>query len=278
MRHTLLAALLLPAQLLAGCASNAPKPVTPPQLDTQSLKTEVLSAGMTEFALVETVHVKNTGATPARVASAAWELVFDGKVIATGNSPQSQSLAPGEEADLRIESSSGAIAQSAEEVEALGKTKGGFPVALRGSLTVTGEAGASAEFAFAKATQLRAPRLPVIKMSQVSASHYDDDHIALTFRIGFENPNPFPLSIKGFTYVIDINGQKVVEQTSGGGTDVPASATKVIEVSETLTPAGFKDLVMLYKRNSMKYALKGEVDMGLAKLDVELAAPIEFTR
>ena len=64
----------------------------------------------------------------------------------------------------------------------------------------------------------------------------------------------------------------------GAGVEVPASSKKVFEETDELTPDKIKNLAELYKKNTMRYHLTGTLDLGLAKEEVNLEAPIYFSR
>ena len=69
----------------------------------------------------------------------------------------------------------------------------------------------------------------------------------------------------------------VATEQKGKGVEVPASSRKVFEETEELTPAKFKELPDLYKKNALHYSMKGVLDVGLAQFDVLLEGPIVFS-
>ena len=154
------------------------------------------------------------------------------------------------------------------------------PVSLRGTLSVTtGAEGGPTTLDFAKASFLasRAATFTVV-MHDVGASHYDDGHVNLSFEMAIDNPNPFPVDVASFKYRIEVNGHLIDESTVGQNAQVPPSAKKVFEVTSSLDEKGFPGLDDIYKKNSMAYSLTGELDFGLAKADIKLESPINFSR
>ena len=263
---------------LAGCAS-APEQNGPPQpftVQVDSKKAEVTKQTLTEATV--TVDADAIAPGPGVTATGAhWELVFDGNVIAQGDQKLGVPLSATEPTALQIVGG-GSVAKDAKAVQALAEHRGGFPIALRGTIDFTGPNGAAGKTEFAKASNLREPRMPTV-VADVGASHYDDGHVNLGFNLGIDNPNPFPVDVVGFTYSITINGQPVVKDGSAGNqVQVPGSSKKVFEVSEQLDATNFKDLDHIYKTNSMSYHLVGVLDVGLAKFDVDMGSPINFTR
>lgn len=268
--------LLACALVCAGCASapvNQAPPTVAVQVDSQ--KAEVTQQSLTDATVTVTASAVAPG--PGVTAKAAhWELVFDGNVIAHGDQKLDQPV--GTEPTALLLSGQGTTAADAAGVQKLADHRGGFPIALRGTVEFAGPNGATGKTEFAKATNLREPRLPQVVMLDVGASHYDDGHVNLSFNVAIDNPNPFPVPIESFKYKITVNDQQVADSSAAEKIEVPASSKKVFEVTEELQPSTFKNLDKIYKSNAMKYQLVGLLDVGLAKFDIDLAAPINFTR
>ena len=131
---------------------------------------------------------------------------------------------------------------------------------------------------FAKATFLREPRLPQVQMQDVGASHYDDGHVNVRFAFAIDNSNSFPIKVVGLNYKVEVNGYAIAEETKGAGVEVPPGSKRVFEETDELTPDKLKDLADLYAKNTMRYHITGTLDLGLAKEDVNLEAPIIFSR
>jgi len=263
--------------VLAGCATAKPAAAPPPlAVPVDSHKAEVTTQTLTEATV--TVTATATAPEPGITATAAhWELVFDGNVIAHGDQALNVPIATDAPTSLSLVGQ-GAVAHDAQGVAALSAHTGGYSIALRGTIDFQGPNGSTGQSPFAKATYLREPRMPKVVMVEVGASHYDDGHVNLTFNIGLDNPNPFPVDVAGFTYAIDVNDQPVAKASTGGAVEVPPSAKKVLEETVELTPDKFKGLEDIYKQNAMKYRMRGVLDTGLAKFDVDIGAPIHFTR
>lgn len=270
--------LLVVASLALAACATAPeqKAAGPLNVQVDSQKAEVTHQTLTGFQL--TVDAAAQAAEPGVTARGAhWELVFDGNVIASGEQKLEQPISNTAPTALKLVGE-GEIAKTAQDVQKLSDHHGGFSVALRGTIDFAGPNGASGKAEFARAGNLREPRMPQVVMVDVGASHYDDGHVNLTFNIGLDNPNPFPVPVEDFKYKIAINGQQVADADAGSKTEIPASSKRVFEVTEALDPASFKDLERIYKQNSMKYRMTGVLDVGLAKFDVDMGAPIYFTR
>jgi LEA14-like dessication related protein len=261
---------------LAACAAA---PVVPTSLSVQveSKKAEVTTQSLTTATV--TVSARALAPSAGVVAKVAhWELVFDGAVIAHGEQKLEQPIAPGETPTELSLSGAGTTAVDAAAVQRLAEHKGGFPIALRGTIDFAGPDGANGKAEFAKATTLREPRIPQVVVLDAGASHYDDGHVNLTFNVALDNPNPFPVPVATFVYKIAVNGTPVGDGEAGRGTEIPASSKKVFELTAELQPGKFPNLDRIYKENSMKYRLNGTLDLTLVKFDVELGAPLNFTR
>jgi len=262
--------------LLAACASAPPAPQAPLAVQVDSKKAAVTHQDLTTAAVTVDAEALAPEAG-VQATSAHWELVFDGKVVAQGDQPLGVTISTTEPTALSLVGQA-TLAPDAQAVQKLAEHRGGFPIALRGTIEFTGPNGAHGTAEFAKATLLREPRMPTVTVVDVGASHYDDGHVNITFNFGLDNPNPFPVQVESFKYKIEVNGQQVADAIAGQKTEVPASSKRVFEVTEQLDPQTFKDLDRTYKANTMKYRLTGELDVGLAKFDVDLGAPITFTR
>ncbi len=273
-RHTL-AWIGLVGSVACATTKDAAVPPPVPNIAAESRQLEVTTQSLTEVAVTEKVLVANADAKPATVVGAHWELVFDGKVIAQGDEKLAAALPDSGTVEVPLHGA-GTYAADAAAVQALGEHRGGIALALRGTLTVQGAAGGARTVEFAKATDLREPRLPQVIMQDVGASHYDDGHVNVRFVFAIDNPNPFPLKMGGFNYKVEVNGYAMAEEAKGAGVEVPGGSRKEFEETDELTPEKLKDLDALYTKNAMSYHITGTLDLGLAKEDVNLADHINF--
>jgi LEA14-like dessication related protein len=259
-----------------GCATTDNKNTnTAPEVMADSRKLEITKQNLTDLSLSEEIGLSNSESSPLKVLGAHWEIVFDGNVIQSGDQRLDVTVPPNGSATVTLEGS-GTYAKDAEAVQKLSEHRGGFPISLRGTLSVAGANGSTAKVDFAKANNVREPRMPQVKMEDASASHYDDGHVNVSFSFAIDNPNPFPVQVAAFNYKVDVSGFSVAEESKGQNVEVPASSKKVFEETQTLDPATFKDLPDLYKKNTMRYAVTGTLDLGLAKKDVQLEGPLNF--
>jgi LEA14-like dessication related protein len=269
---------LIGAQVLACATAKDTAGQSAPTVAADSQKAEVTKQSLTDLTLSEQVVLQNSAATKAHANSAHWELVVDGNVVASGDQTLDVDLPPGASTEVTLVGS-GSYAHNIDEVQTLAAHRGGIPVSLRGTLSVTtGAEGGPTTLDFAKASFLREPRVPQVVMHDVGASHYDDGHVNLSFEMAIDNPNPFPVDVASFKYRIEVNGHLIDESTVGQNAQVPPSAKKVFEVTSSLDEKGFPGLDDIYKKNSMAYSLTGELDFGLAKADIKLESPINFSR
>lgn len=259
-----LSALALFALLLA-CSGGAPRPTGPgPEVPSQELQ---VTQSLTDFNLKFVGKV--TGPDGAKVESASWELVVDGKVVNSGTAPVGATISGGAPADFSFSVSTKYVS-SADELTAMDARGGSLLVALRGKLSL--KAGDSAlEAPFARSREVRVPRLPHMKLQELEGARFSESEAGITFHLGVNNPNPFEIHVSQIAYEVTIAGKSVEKDVIGRGERVSPASTGVFDVEVKVEEATHgKDAAKLIKSQVLPYVVTGTLQADL------FSEPFEF--
>jgi LEA14-like dessication related protein len=265
---------LLPFILVAfaaGCA--APKPVE--KAAAVSAETEKLvdrDQTLGGFQAVATVRVKNTGDLGATASAARYELVVDGKVTHKGELTVSAELPAGGEADLEVPVPY-EYARTEEELLSLAQRKEPLSYAVRGVILTSG-----GEVEFAKAGAARTPRLPLLSLETIEAVNRKSEGLDVTAIVDLENPNPFPVPLKGLSWKLSLGGQPAAEGVLGKKDVVKAASHIKYEISVHLEAEKVKDRKELTAGGSVGYVLEGELDVGLTRVPLSSTGQARLLR
>lgn len=259
-----LAALLL---CLSAC-KTAPEvvPVAAPTLPDQDFV--VVTQSLTS------VSVKYTGAVQAESAftldRAVWEFVVDGTVKKSGETALS-----GTSFEL---SQTLDYVKDEDELKAMDARGGSLLLAMRGTLYVS-VGDQHFELPFARAREVRTPRLPHLKLNEVDAGRFSEVEVQATFRLGVVNPNPFELSLSGVEFSVTMAGKEVNKGVVGRGDRVSPASTGVFEVTATLNEETHgKEAAKLVKSKLVPWALKGTLTTALSNETLDTTGEIKLTR
>ena len=194
----------------------------------------------------------------ATLKKAKWEFVVDGKVVKTGEEALNVSIPAGQTAPFELKVNTQYVT-SAEELTAISERGGSLLTALRGKLVVdTG--GREHELDFARAREVRTPRLPTVKLQSMDGARYSEDEANLIFYLGVVNPNPFHMGIDGIGYKISVNGKQLADGIRGRGEKVTPSATGVYEVQFPVREDNYgPEVKELLKTGQLPWVVEGEV-------------------
>jgi LEA14-like dessication related protein len=263
---------LVLALLAAACKTGPePKPAATPELSSQELT--VVEQDVSDFSLRLDGQV--TCADAATVEKAHYELVADDKVLKSGDAALNVAVAAGGTSSFSI-ADKAQYAESAEALKALGEKEGDMLVALRGKLTVD-VGGTKREMEFAKAKEVRTPRLPSVVMNEVDFGRYSGNEVGGTFYVGVKNPNPFTIHLVSLSYEASVNGKSLADGELGKGEKVEPSSTGVFEVpvqvnQETYGP----EVDKLIKTKALPYQVKGELKGALFTLPYDLKGTVKL--
>lgn len=253
--RTLLAAA---ASALVACAAGAPKPTGPaPEVPSQELQ---VTQSLTDFNLKFVGKV--TGPDGAKVETASWELVVDGKVMSSGTAPVGATISGGAPADFSFSVSSKYVG-SAEELKAMDARGGSLLVALRGKLSLR-SGDAALEAPFARSREVRVPRLPHMTMKELEGARFSENEAGITFHLGVNNPNPFEIYLSQIAYEVQVAGKTVEKDVIARGERVSPASTGVFDVEVRVEEATHgKDVVKLIKSQVLPYVLSGTLQADL---------------
>jgi hypothetical protein len=277
------------AFVLAGAACQSAPTVrdeaAPPTLPLQDF--QVVSQSLTDCAVKFSGTVE--AATEAfTVEKAVFEFVVDGAVLKQGELPLNLKVEPGGKADFTIDERFTYVKDEAE-LRALDARGGSLLVALRGQVVlrvaVPGEGQTPAstrtlELPFARAKDVRTPRLPHLKLVEWEGGRFSETEVQVVYHLGVVNPNPFAVSMQGLDYAITLAGKEVAKGTIGAGEKVSPASTGVFDVTAMLNEGTHgPEVKKLIKGLVLPYTLGGTLRAALytealaAKGEVKLTPP-----
>ena len=270
--------LALPVLLLAAACATPPPPKppsTPPELGPVEL---AASQGLTDFKLTLTTSLKS--AQPAKLVGAHVEMVVDGNVVKIADLQLDTPLPAGEVTPVTL-SDGGRYVGTPDELRAYSERGGSMPAALRGELQVrSGDTLHTVPFARAK--DIRVPRLPKVKAKDAEGGKHADDEVQVVLYFQVENPNPFPLPLTSLRYTATMHGKKMAERTEGGE-KIGASATDTFEIRFPFDKATWgseakdvKELKARIKAGTLPWTVNGTVAGELFELPFELKGELKL--
>jgi len=265
--------LLVALSLLLGsaCATTpeAP-PAPPPELVSQDLHVQ---QDLTSFQL--TFKGEGKAEQPATVARATWEMVVDGEVVKSGETPLNVALAGGEAVPLSFEVKEKYV-DNAEQLRAYDQAGGSVLAALRGQLHVE-QGGQTHAIEFARSREVRRPRLPSVRMQELDAARYSSEEANIIFRLGIVNPNPFPLHVQELTYKIEVAGKQIGDGVRASGESVDPSSTGMFEVQIPVSKATYgDDIKKLIATANLPWVVSGELKGDLYAVPYSLNGSVKL--
>jgi LEA14-like dessication related protein len=263
------------AFLVAAACATAPAPVaTVIPVKAEALEVRVVDQTLTSYKAVATVKIANPTGQAIKVTDADYELVMDEKTVDEGTITLNKEIPAKGEVTVEVEAKA-SYAKDGDEVKDLSQ-KQSLDFALRGNIGITGPGIPPDTFReFAKAGEVRTPRMPVPRMYTVQAIR-GDSQIDLVFLVEIYNPNPFDLRIKAMNTKVSLN-EKQVGNTENGVDTVPGGGASQYSVPLNVTQQTYgKDLIPLAKQNRIKYHMVGELDLGIIKVPVNLSGGVPF--
>lgn len=223
---------------------------------------------LTGFTAEARLQLSNSGEGSLQVTGATYQLDMDGAQVATGQVDLDLSADSGQDLSVRVPASA-EIVHSAEELQSFlahGATP--IPISMHGSLKIT-QGGKTSEQPFSRTGELRAPRLPVVKLNDADLGKSDDD-VTVSFYLGIENQNAFEMRIKTITYRAELDGSEVGTGVATTGDRLPPSQTAEYPIQENATSLD-------KTKTEVPYHLTGMVDLGLAQVPIDLSGTLTFS-
>lgn len=229
------------------------------------------------------VDIKYTGTViaggePITVEKAAWEFVVDGTVKRSGDVTLNLSAAAGQNLAFELAESLTYV-KDEEELKAMDARGGSLLLAMRGTLFITIPVAASGdkpagkrtvELPFAKAKEVKTPRLPHLKLVDFEAGRFSENEVQAVFHVGVVNPNNFQISIAGLDYTAQLSGKEVTKGTIGAGDRVSPASTGVFDITATLNEETHaKDAAKIVKGLIVPYLLKSSLRAQLYSEELE---------
>lgn len=260
--------------LCLGCKSAPEVTSSPSSLALAEETLIVVSQNLTQ------VELKYTGtleATELTLNKARWEFVVDGEVVRSGSTPLSASTPAGAALSFSL-SESLTYVKDEVELKTMSERGGSLLLAIRGVVVAHTSTGDSVEIPFAKAKEVRTPRVPRIKMTEFEAGRFSESEVQAVFHLGVTNSNPFPISLTGIDYAVRLGGKEIGKGTLGAGEQVSAASTGVFDVTATLNQDTHgKEAAKLVKSKVIGYELQAKLRAPLFEELVEQRGDIKLT-
>lgn len=239
------------ALLAAGCATAKPLPKPFEKVVAQTDKLEERNQSLTGLDAVVFVTLRNDNAEPVTVSSAHYQVMMNHDVKHEGEVPLSVTIPPRSSQTVEVAAPM-TYAASSEEA---GKTERNIEYAVRGTLAV---GGGTVEFA--RASIIRAPRLPTLTLNTLEAINGKASGLTVNASVEVQNPNPFPLQIKGLNWKMTVAGQDFGSGTVARKVTLKAASTTSYELSSNKDPGELKKL-NLKLSGAVPYVVQGSLDV-----------------
>lgn len=269
---------------LAACKSGPEvvADVTPPSLPMEDFAVVTQSLTQVDVKYTGTVVA---GSEPITVEKAKWEFVVDGVVTRSGEDKLGLFAKAGEALDFELAESLTYVRDEAE-LKTMDARGGSLLLAMRGTLVVTLKAAASGdnpagtrtvELPFAKAKEVKTPRLPHLKLMEFEAGRFSEHEVQAVFHVGVVNPNNFQISIAGLDYTAQLSGKEVAKGTMGAGDRVSPASTGVFDITATLNEETHaKEASKIVKGLIIPYVLKSSLRAQLYTEELESKGDIKL--
>lgn len=258
--------------LSLGCAT-APSRPTAPEGPIKAVSLTVTEQTLTGFTVTLDLAITNRSASSWTLQAADTELWVDGILSASNHGQLSQVIPAGGTLELKLPASAEPVKDEASLRSWTSRGDRPVPLVLKGAIQLAGGNGIQ-DLPFSHAGELRAPRLPVPKMDDAEVARYDSGEIGVSFFLGVENQNPFPIHLRSITYHATLAGQLIAEGFASSGDKVPASQTAEYEIDARLDKEHGGELSKLADEGKLTYRLDGEIDLGLTHVPIELSGPL----
>jgi LEA14-like dessication related protein len=272
--------LLLMCLSLAACKTveSVAVEVSPPTIGAEA-QLAIANQSLTEVALKLTLPVA-AGAQGVTVDKLTYEFVVEEKVLKQGEQQIGRAIAAGTSGDVLLEQSFTYV-RDADALKAMDSRGGSMLMALRGTLFATVDTGAerkSVEVPFARAKEVRTPRLPHLKVLEPEAGRFSEAEVQAAFHLSINNPNPFQVAMTQVSYEISLAGKKVVEGVQGQGEKLSPAAAGVFDVTAVLSEATHeKEAKKIVKGLLVPYVVKAVLKTPLYEEPVEATGTIKLT-
>jgi len=265
-----LAFVLAAALIAAGCSGAQQVPDKPPVREAAVSRIDVRDQSFTQFTAVALVEIESPTALQAR--EARYELTVGGEPADAGTIRLDREIPPG---GGTVEVPVTAAYARGEKLAEVLENAAPIPIVMRGAV-VTSD---GTEWTFQRAGQVRAPRVPEVKVWHVEAGAFpEENRVGLVFYVRVENRNPFEVQLEQMTYDLVINGKRMIEQGIAGRKErLPPASVAQLEIPIELDETNFPEVKNAIRRGGgLDYLIDGIVRLGVGRIPVELSGPIEL--
>ncbi|HCF58832.1 MAG TPA: hypothetical protein DFS52_12685 [Myxococcales bacterium] len=253
------------AALLSACASSQPVPEqTAPTVVSPRTEIEERDQTLSKVEAVVKVLLKNEGQIAADASKAEYELVVDGAVVDKGEVAVSKSLPPGAEETVEL-TVPFVYAPDQERLAQLDGRKEPLKYAVRGVIDV----GGGARVEFARASQVRSPRLPTLKISSFEVLKTESKGLVVNASVNIANPNPFNVEVSGLRYTVLLGGKQAGEGVLARGAKLPSASENLYDLSIPLEGGDLKAKELPVDADSVAYAIEGALEMNGLSVELE---------
>ncbi|MHB8420613.1 MAG: LEA type 2 family protein [Myxococcales bacterium] len=265
---------LLPA--LAACASG-PQPRPADASDpVRAERLTVTEQTLTRFTVEAALAVTNPTQESWTITGATDELWVDGNQAASDSPALSQTVAPGATAEVIVPASAEPVKDEASLRAWAARGDKPIDLLLKGQLHVAA-GGGTKDLAFSRAGELRAPRLPVPRMDDAEVARYEGGNLGISFFLGLDNQNPFPVHVSSVTYTAKLAGRQVADGVATAGDKLLPSQISEYEIDSKLErDQGGAEVTKLAEAGQLDYQFDGEADFGIAKVPIHLTGTLSF--
>ncbi len=261
--------------LLGACATAQPKPTeSAPEIRAESLT--VTDQTLTSFTVAVKLAVTNSSGNSWTVTGASEELWADGSKASSDTPSLNQTVPAGGTAEIEIPGSAEPIKDEAALRAWDERADKPIDLLMKGTIHIS-DGTSTRDLPFSRAGELRAPRLPIAKMDYADVSRYDGGDIGISFYVGLENQNTFPVRLKSMTYTATLAGKQVADGIASNGDKLSPSQISEFEIDSKLDRgAGGAEVTKLAESGQLNYQLDGVADFGIAKVPIHLTGLVTF--
>jgi LEA14-like dessication related protein len=130
-----------------------------------------------------------------------------------------------------------------------------------------------------RTARLRSPKVPEAKIQSVQATKSGPDTIELTYWFAIDNPNLYPLKLKGIDYKAYLGGKLVADTSTPTDPRIKASAMNEYTFNTQANPTNCgKDIKRMLKTPTMPWQFTGVVHYGTLDVPFSLNGELKLTK
>jgi LEA14-like dessication related protein len=257
--HRQIFLLLTAICLLCGCAllSSVKSVFEEPKVNFQDFK--ITDIDFTSITTAFNFKVTNPNPIGIRVDGFEYRFIIEENEFLSGNNPNSVGLAAKGESFISIPIALKYI-EVYEAVTALAKNKGSIPYTIAGKFFFNTPIG-KIPIPFSKSGEL-----PVLKMPKIDVENIYLENLSLTkadiiFKLKFDNPNIFSITLDNFSYNLSLNKQQLAEGITAH-TQIAEKSTNALQIPISLNFLEIgRAAHSILTQKEVNYQLKGAANL-----------------